>query len=161
MNPYEELVALRDKLAGVFHAMDNGRDFDGVDPYDALADLVVQSNSVPGTDQWAQLGDHVFARYGLLVHGDVALQTRVADRLLAHLSRYATTVYDEVARERARAHAKHGAESIEKIPADDPRWLAILTEEVGEVAKALNEGTNLSEELVQVAAVAIAWREKL
>lgn len=39
--------------------------------------------------------------------------------------------------------------------------LSVLTEEVGEVAKAINDGDlqNLREELVQVAAVAIAWLE--
>lgn len=42
--------------------------------------------------------------------------------------------------------------------------LAILVEEVGEVAKALNEGVTIKElraELVQVAAVAVAWVESL
>jgi NTP pyrophosphatase (non-canonical NTP hydrolase) len=39
--------------------------------------------------------------------------------------------------------------------------LPILTEEVGEVARALCDGTNLREELVQVAAVALAWVEAL
>jgi NTP pyrophosphatase (non-canonical NTP hydrolase) len=39
--------------------------------------------------------------------------------------------------------------------------LKILVEEVGEVARALCDGTNLREELVQVAAVALAWAEAL
>jgi len=41
--------------------------------------------------------------------------------------------------------------------------LAALVEEVGEVARAVHEGDfdNLAVELVQVAAVAVAWREAL
>ena len=41
------------------------------------------------------------------------------------------------------------------------RWLVILMEEVGEVAKAMLEGSgpDVLEELVQVAAVALAWLE--
>ena len=40
-------------------------------------------------------------------------------------------------------------------------WLTILVEEVGEVAKALNDGdiTQLKTELIQVAAVALAFSE--
>ena len=41
----------------------------------------------------------------------------------------------------------------------DEIWLAILTEEIGEVAKAILEGTSITDELVQVAAVAVAWHE--
>jgi len=41
----------------------------------------------------------------------------------------------------------------------DLRWLPILVEEVGELAKALNEGTMTGGELTQVAAVALAWME--
>ena len=37
--------------------------------------------------------------------------------------------------------------------------MTVLVEEVGEVAKALQENTNVTEELVQVAAVAIRWLE--
>lgn len=43
----------------------------------------------------------------------------------------------------------------------DAYKLAVITEEVGEVAKAMLEGTNLREELIQVAAVAVAWAEAL
>lgn len=43
------------------------------------------------------------------------------------------------------------------------RWLAILMEEVGELAQALLDGDqkNLEVELVQVAAVAVAWGEHI
>jgi NTP pyrophosphatase (non-canonical NTP hydrolase) len=42
-------------------------------------------------------------------------------------------------------------------------WLAILMEEVGEVAKAVLTGDwdNGKKELIQVAAVCVAWLEKL
>ena len=43
------------------------------------------------------------------------------------------------------------------------RWLMVLVEEVGEVAKSIQDGEveNLKEELTQVAAVAIAFLETL
>lgn len=61
---------------------------------------------------------------------------------------------------RAAAHAKHGENSIEAIPSDDPRWLPILVEEVGEVAHALTydaTDANLRAELIDVLSVASAW----
>lgn len=39
--------------------------------------------------------------------------------------------------------------------------LAVLAEEFGEVARALLEGNGLRRELVEVAAVAVAWAESL
>lgn len=49
---------------------------------------------------------------------------------------------------------------------DDGFWLAVETEELGEVARAMlkqkpTENGNLREELIQVAAVAIAWVEDI
>lgn len=43
------------------------------------------------------------------------------------------------------------------------QWLAILAEEVGEAARAVNDGNeeHLRTELTEVAAVAVAWLEKL
>lgn len=43
------------------------------------------------------------------------------------------------------------------------QWLSVETEELGEVARALNEGdvTKLKEEVIQVAAVAVVWLEAL
>lgn len=85
-----------------------------------------------------------------------------------------TTIYDEVRDERARAHAKHGEKSMEGWPADHPLRLPILVEEVGEVAKAMNEAAlsglpmdhpdvraEMRAELVQVAAMATAWADAL
>lgn len=72
-------------------------------------------------------------------------------------------IIDAIHAERARQDQKWG----EQRHASEP-WIAILTEEVGEVAQeVLNvffEGTNtekLKKELVQVAAVAVCWLETL
>ena len=48
----------------------------------------------------------------------------------------------------------------------DPIWFAVLSEEVGELASAIlrkniEEPHNLREELVQVAAVSIAWLQQI
>jgi NTP pyrophosphatase (non-canonical NTP hydrolase) len=43
----------------------------------------------------------------------------------------------------------------------DGERLAVLVEEVGEVARAMNDGKGLREELIQVAAVAVAWVEAI
>lgn len=69
------------------------------------------------------------------------------------------SVYEEVRAARASAQAKHGPNGIEGIRAADHGWLAILTEEVGEVAHELTYDAtgDLRAELVQVAAVATAW----
>jgi NTP pyrophosphatase (non-canonical NTP hydrolase) len=70
----------------------------------------------------------------------------------------------EIAREvwegRIKAHQKHGSNSIEAIDPDDPRWLAILTEELGEVAHELTydaKGGSRRAELLDVATVCFAW----
>jgi len=59
--------------------------------------------------------------------------------------------------ERARQDARFGSHAW--VP--DYLWLAILTEELGEVARDLQERRDLRPELVQVAAVAVAWLEAL
>jgi hypothetical protein len=93
-----------------------------------------------------------------------------------------TVAYEDVHRERVRAHVKHdrgdvgkyGADdntSMERMPFDHPLWLAVLAEEFGEgVGRAVIEGrvhvpehrtpegvAKLREELVQLAAMTIAW----
>jgi NTP pyrophosphatase (non-canonical NTP hydrolase) len=70
--------------------------------------------------------------------------------------------------EATRAHLLHGQHSMLGRKTDDRR-LAILTEEVGEVAQELNDaqisgGTDrdkLVRELIQVAAMAASWVEYL
>jgi hypothetical protein len=82
----------------------------------------------------------------------------------------------EAASERRRAHEKHGNNSIEATPADSPRWLAILGEEVGEVSEEIlhallsaafgkvarastydQNPLDRRKELIQVIGVAWAW----
>jgi hypothetical protein len=66
-----------------------------------------------------------------------------------------------VGQEVRRAYEKHGSDSMLEPGKDDGTRLAILVEEVGEVARALTydegDGANLREELVQVAAMAVSW----
>lgn len=68
------------------------------------------------------------------------------------------TPYEHVAAERARQDAKWGVQRH-----DPARWHLILSEEVGEVAEAILKGGPVEafEELVQVAAVAVAWLEHM
>ena len=80
------------------------------------------------------------------------------------------SVYADARDERKRAHAKHGDTSMEAFPVDDMNRLAILTEEIGEVAKEFNEARHrgglvdvlaLRKELIQVAAMALAWADAI
>lgn len=74
-----------------------------------------------------------------------------------------STIWEEVQRARARAHAKHGDNSIEAIEPHNPRWLSILVEEVGEVAHELtyDAAGSLRSELIDVLSVVSAWADKL
>lgn len=68
-------------------------------------------------------------------------------------------VTEMVRDERQRQLAKWGEQNHDDLP-----WLAILTEEFGEVGKAIVEGADqdkIKEELVQVGAVVFAWLECL
>ncbi|MEV0289861.1 hypothetical protein AB0H36_37515 [Kribbella sp. NPDC050820] len=70
----------------------------------------------------------------------------------------------EATRARANAHAKHGANSIEALAADSPRWLPVLVEEVGELANTLTydgPGHNTRAELIDVLAVVTAWLDAI
>lgn len=60
---------------------------------------------------------------------------------------------------RRAAHEKHGDNSIEAVPAGDPRWLSILVEEVGEAAHELtyDAAGSLRDELLDIVTVATAW----
>lgn len=78
-------------------------------------------------------------------------------------------VLDEVAAERVRQEAIHGAKCCSNPRVFLGIKMMILTEEVGEVAKAAYEllekddtyEAALRAELIQVAAVACAWAESL
>lgn len=100
------------------------------------------------------------------------LLSEAADRLADRVSTLplGLNIYDDIDRERQRAHAKHGASSIEGRPPADSGRLAILVEEVGEVARNLNDRRHadttyelldfdalLRAELIQVAAMAVGW----
>lgn len=73
--------------------------------------------------------------------------------------------YSEMHLERVRAHEKHDTRgaSMERANWDDPRWLPVLVEEVGEVAREIidvygeADREKLREELVQVGAMTAAW----
>lgn len=87
-------------------------------------------------------------------------------------------MWAEIVAERHRAHRKHGETSMESCDPLADRRLRVLTEEVGEVARVLNdrehkrsEGASpfwlaevdrtarahLRSELIQVAAMAVSW----
>jgi NTP pyrophosphatase (non-canonical NTP hydrolase) len=77
-------------------------------------------------------------------------------------------VWEAVREERIRAHQKHGDTSMEASAPNTYRRLAILMEEVGEVAREFNEAEHgnrpvdlalLRKELIQVAAMAGAWAD--
>jgi len=67
-------------------------------------------------------------------------------------------IYQLIDEERTRQDEKWGY-----MPRNnsDMVWLAVLTEEVGECARAIlkQDWINLKDEIIQVAAVAIAWLE--
>lgn len=65
-------------------------------------------------------------------------------------------IFDMISGERQRQDEKWGAQD----DASDSKWLAILVEEVGEVAQRMLQGGEwVEEELVQCAAVIVAWLE--
>lgn len=73
--------------------------------------------------------------------------------------------YQAIAAERIKQHTRwRGTTGDCSDPKTPDSWsLAILTEEVGEVARAVLTGDrdNLEAELIQVAAVAVSWIEGL
>lgn len=81
-----------------------------------------------------------------------------------HSNRQAIDVHNE----RVRAHLKHddNGRSMERKDYDDPAWLPVVVEEIGEVARVICDWrhnpiyTNqerLREELIQVMAMCSAW----
>lgn len=78
---------------------------------------------------------------------------------MTDIARTTYSIGREIEAGRTRAHAKHGAESIEGIAGKDPRWLSILVEEVGEASHELTYDAtgDLRAELVDIATVAVAW----
>ncbi len=82
-------------------------------------------------------------------------------------------VLEMIQTEATRAHLKHGSSSMMSTSISHDRRLAILAEEVGEVARELNDAVlgddgvrtvdvaKLASELAQVAAMAASWLEVL
>lgn len=76
-------------------------------------------------------------------------------------------IYTAISRERARQEELKAAGKFGDTPAShtmiDDRKLTILTEEVGEVARAILDGkhSEVRTELIQVAAVAVSWLESI
>mgnify|MGYP001267611110 CR=1 FL=1 len=75
-------------------------------------------------------------------------------------------VWQDILRERVRQENIHGGSLTRAVIDDDYGFaLAVLTEEVGEVAQSLIAPApadgNLRDELIQVAAVAVAWVQAL
>jgi NTP pyrophosphatase (non-canonical NTP hydrolase) len=70
-------------------------------------------------------------------------------------------VFELIRDERRRQDEKWGSANVLQNGSRELR-LAVLTEEVGEVAKAIldHDHREMLEELIQVAAVAVAWLEK-
>jgi hypothetical protein len=80
------------------------------------------------------------------------------------------SVWDEAQAERERAVTLHGMKSMDAYPVTDYARLAILMEEVGEVACEFNEALQgdryvdlpaLRAELIQVTAMAGAWADSI
>lgn len=71
-------------------------------------------------------------------------------------------VAQEIFAERMRAHDLHVASgnSMEEKGYENPSWLPVIMEEVGEVARAINDDQTVSHlrtELIQVMAMCSAW----
>lgn len=72
-------------------------------------------------------------------------------------------VFRLIGQEREKQNAKFPKSNLPYWKDDDGIKLAVLTEEVGEVARAYleHDPAQLRAELIQVAAVAVAWLEAL
>lgn len=75
-------------------------------------------------------------------------------------------IYQRVHQERVRSIEKHGSNAQDNLAWHDPKCFYNLVEEVGEVANALTYDSSkglseLQKELIQVAAMAIAWADTL
>lgn len=86
------------------------------------------------------------------------IQTMTTDQ-----TTYLAELWQQITDERRRAHAKHAEHSMDGLDTWSPARLPVLVEEVGEVARALNDlaldsaDGDLRSQLVQVAAMAVAW----
>jgi NTP pyrophosphatase (non-canonical NTP hydrolase) len=72
-------------------------------------------------------------------------------------------ILEEITAERLRQELKHPNSTCANVELHSDSKFCILAEEVGEIAKSLNDGDheNLRTELLQVAAVCVAWIEAI
>lgn len=111
--------------------------------------------------------DHEFAPTPEDPHeclGCRAKRATALDSAASRPDRPAHPLFAEVLAAREKAHAKHGANSIESVPAGDSRWLPILGEEFGEVCGTQTydkDAAELRAELIDTLAVASAWADAL
>jgi NTP pyrophosphatase (non-canonical NTP hydrolase) len=79
------------------------------------------------------------------------------------VSRLERLTLDAIDAEFIRAHVKHNGRTPRSPDMTDGERLAILVEEIGEVARAMTydnaDPNNLVKELIQVAAMSAAWVE--
>lgn len=130
---------------------------------------LMQINSVHAYDMQRLIQDPDYnmecARAIFNKQGWEAWTTFKAGSHLAHYIPLSTPdVYTDIAAERKRAYELHSpnGKDVESLHFANPRWLPILTEELGEVARVLCDGESkerLREELIQVAAMASAWAD--
>ena len=85
--------------------------------------------------------------------------------MASQLPRYGLASEDAY-QERLRAHAVWSArgKSAEDMPHDDPLWLPVIVEEVGEIARALNDREplgRLRSEVIQAAAMLLAYADAI
>lgn len=106
--------------------------------------------------RYDDLGNHRDAEYDWEIPwNDPRCDCGMAEQLAPYYAAKGAGPLAEVMAERARQDEKWGPDR----DLDDLLWLAILSEEVGETAKAIIEPEDVWAELVQVAAVALAWLE--
>lgn len=67
------------------------------------------------------------------------------------------TIETEVREQRERNHRKWGVESIENRPPEYAGWLPTLVEEVGEMARAMQEGDLRQLRAESIDALAVCW----
>jgi NTP pyrophosphatase (non-canonical NTP hydrolase) len=105
-----------------------------------------------------KLADYLaFFLFGDPVNGKTVIEYMNSLNLLNEMP----IAYRRIADERDRQDAKWGEQNHSNM-----RWLAILSEEVGEVAKAMLWNTDVSQdeiydEITHVAAVAVAWMDAI
>jgi hypothetical protein len=120
---------------------------------DVLKEAYAASRGMPSTDGFAYPEQP--SEYPLPARADRFVVNRGPSPRMQ-----VSAFWERAERELTRARAKHPGEEGRLT---DAEWLAVLTEEVGECARAIQDETDdaLREELVQVAAMAKRWYESI